>query len=153
MNKLVVLFVFLFTLSSITGQEKALQLTHKRGNRVKILKENSRILIRTLDGEKYKGRFQITDEGEIIIQGHQIDLNSIRLIKRKPLAVKIVKGALLIPGTLLIGISIFAMNPLVVSVGISTGILANIIVLAIPEFFLTIRFNTKWSYEIINLLN
>ena len=153
MKILSILIVVLFSSLSLIGQEKMLQLTHKNGKKVRVLKENKKILARTFDGEKYKGRFQIDDYEHIIIDGKRIALNSIELIKRKPLAIRVVKGVFLIVGTYFIGVGILANDTLSSAVGISTGILTNLFGLAVPEFFSTSRYSPKWSFEIIEVLN
>lgn len=88
MNKILkhvlTLFLIIVTTTSF-AQENTLQLEYQERDVTRTIKENKRIRIKTIGGDKYKGRFTIIDSQTIAIQGISIPLGDIEKIKRDPL--------------------------------------------------------------------
>ena len=74
MKKLIFLFLSLFFLNSLVAQEKAIKIFNEKTGKEIIIKENKRIRIKTLDGEKVSGRYKILDDETIILK-NQIESN------------------------------------------------------------------------------
>lgn len=52
--------------------------------------ENKRIRIKTMDGEKFTGRFKILDNEHFIIKNNIIELSKIEILKKHPLIMSII---------------------------------------------------------------
>lgn len=78
------LFLIIVTTASF-AQENILQLEHQERGVTRTIKEHKRIRIKTIGGDKYKGRFTIIDSQTIAIQGVSIPISDIEKIKRDPL--------------------------------------------------------------------
>lgn len=145
-----ILLAFLSAPSIFVAQELGIQLSHKNGNRKRLIKEGSRIKIITSEGKKHKGRFNILNDSTIAIKGIAINLNTIELVRRKPLAVKIVKSVFIGIGSVAIVTPIFiGANGIAVIALIGAGLYTNLVGFTIPEFFVQTRRNTRWSYTIV----
>lgn len=84
MNILPIIFSLLFA-ANILAQSGALAITNLETQKVRVIKENKRIRINTTNGEKLQGRFSILDENTIALDGRNITLNEIVVIRRHPL--------------------------------------------------------------------
>lgn len=150
LSVLVVIFFFGFSYDVI-AQEKGLELSHKKGKRVKFLKENRRVKVFTEDGNKYKGRFTIIDNETIEIKGNRINIGDIEVIRKKDLGVSILKGTALGFGSFLIVVGLASTGGgLGATLVATSGVFVNIITLAIPEIAIGELDNDRWSYSIIN---
>ena len=153
MRKILPLFLlsFLFCLPAV-AQQQVLEMTKTGTEKIRTFKENRRVKIKTSEGEKYIGRFQIIDDHTIEIEGNIIPLNSITNIKRRSIVAGIAGTALIIYGSLYalvgglehlwpnntqIGNGLFVIG----AVFISSGIFFN-------EFARNQR-SDKWTYKII----
>jgi hypothetical protein len=91
------IFSLLFvTLSA--AQENALKISNPASEKEVIIKENKRIRIQTVDGEKVSGRFRIGENNAIQIKGQTIALTNIESIKRNPLFLSVFGTGFLIYG-------------------------------------------------------
>lgn len=154
MKKLTFLLVSLFFINLSFSQEKALKISGSETNKEIIIKENKRIKIRTVNGEKIVGRFTIKDENTIYINGNTIDLNDITAIKRNQLLLSFfVSGLLVYAGALTAGlgaiIGIFA-NPTAFFLIIpgSAMIWAG---KSFPNVNRNFKQSKNWKYEVISL--
>lgn len=154
MTLLVRLFIIgsLFLNTTIVfSQETVIQIVHKNGHRVRTVKEGSIIKVRTLDENKIKGRFEIVNPGTIKIDGELISLSNIKSIRRKPLAVKIVKGFFITIGASAIAIPlIIGSGGIAITAGVGVAVYANLIGFTVPEFFVQTRAKPKWSFSIMD---
>jgi len=96
--KTALVLIVLFLSTPLFAQEKYLSITNLDNGKESQIKENSRIKLKTLDGKKLKGKFQISDDNQIIVSAHLIPLNQIDKIKRNPLVMTIVVDGILIIG-------------------------------------------------------
>lgn len=86
--------VSLFCLSLFChAQHGAIKITDNESQKEIIIKENKRIRLKTVEGEKISGRFTIIDANTILVKGMEIHLSEIRKIKKNPLVVSILTNA------------------------------------------------------------
>ncbi|MFO8148081.1 MAG: hypothetical protein ACQEWG_08450 [Bacteroidota bacterium] len=149
--KILTLFLFLVFSQQIAAQQ-VLEISETGSDKSILFEQNKRVKIKTITGEKYIGRFQISDANTIEIKGNNIPLNSIENIKSRSVVAGIVGTVLIISGAYFLVIS--PIVALAISSGagiafvfggvamISSGIFFN-------EFAKNHR-NTKWSYKIID---
>ncbi|WP_156879197.1 hypothetical protein [Salinimicrobium xinjiangense] len=151
MREILFLFSFLIYLP-LLAQEQVLEMTKSDSEKVRTFKQNKRVKIKTLEGEKYIGRFQIIDEKTIEIEGDIIKLNTISNIKSRSIMAGIAGTGLILYGSLIALVGglehAWADNPQVGNglfvagaVIISSGIFFN-------EFARNQR-SDKWNYKII----
>ena len=96
MKNLTILFISLFFVNLIFAQERVLKIVNQVSKKEIIIKENKRIRIKTIDGQKISGRFKIIGKETIFIKKKKIELADIEKIKRNPLLVSIVTNGLFI---------------------------------------------------------
>lgn len=153
MKKRITLIFALFITSTIFCQNAGIKITNQASKKEILIKENKRIKIKTMDGEKISGRFKI-ENNSILIKGKQINITDIAHIKRDPLFVSIVSSGLLIYGG---------------SIGLGTAAIVGIFLqrsaflLALPaagmiytgikspNFNRKFKNNGKWTLDIISL--
>lgn len=132
------------------GQEYALEIHDARTGKDKVIKPNKRILIVTKDGERHKGRYAISDESHISVDGVSIALENVQRIRRDALGKNIAKWSIISLGLFYIGAAI------VVSNGVGTAILtvfggSLVGVGALLTNFLHSHKSKYNSYSIVNL--
>lgn len=98
MNKLFLLIFSSLFFNVAIAQTNAIKITNINTNKVKIIKENKRIKLKTFDGRKIIGRFGIENNNTIIIDNARIDLSDIESLKRNPLLTSIITSGLFIYG-------------------------------------------------------
>ena len=109
MKKLIFLFLSLFFLNCLVAQEKAIKIFNEKTGKEIIIKENKRIRIKTLDGEKISGRYKILDDETIILKNQRIKLSQIEKIKKNPLGISILtNGVFYSGGAFIAGVTFFA---------------------------------------------
>ena len=144
------LFCLSLTLTTIVAQEIGIEMTYKGGKRVRTIHEGSTIKVRTLSGNKFKGKIDIIDSKTIGINGEEILLSDIKSIRRKPLAVKIVKGFFIAVGVVAIGVPIIiGSSGLTILLSATLAAYSNLIGFTVPEFFVQTRSGPKWTFNII----
>ena len=89
MKKMTFLFFSLFFVNLAFTQEQAIKITDSTSNKEVIIKENKRIKIKTVDGQKISGRFRIENSNTIFIKDQRIELTDIEELKRNPLSIYI----------------------------------------------------------------
>jgi hypothetical protein len=84
MKKLLIL-LFLITTNQLSAQEGELIIVNTNSQKERVIKENKRIRITTISGEKFQGRYRIINKNVITLDGEVISLSDIARIKRHPL--------------------------------------------------------------------
>lgn len=150
MKAVTFILLILFSLPMVS-QERVLEMYHSGKEKQRIFKENRRVKVKTLDGEKYIGRFRIIDNQTIEIEGNRIPLSHIGNIKSRSIVAGIagtlvtIYGATVFLGGILM-LAIFPRDSLsfgIFSAGaiiMTSGILFN-------EFARNQR-SSKWSFKI-----
>ena len=109
MKKLIFLFLSLFFLNCLVAQEKAIKIFNEKTGKEIIIKENKRIRIKTLNGEKISGIYKILDDETIILKNQRIKLSQIEKIKKNPLGISIlINGVFYYFGVVLTGAAFLA---------------------------------------------
>lgn len=128
-----------------------MEISKKGSEETRIFNENKRVKVRTLEGEKFIGRFEIIDQNSIKIKDNIIFLDSISNIKSRSVVAGIGRVLLIITGSYML-----LTSPLVaLAAGSNTGLYLSGIGTA---FILTGIFhnvlvrnqkNNNWTYKII----
>ena len=104
MRKVAILLFTLFFTNQFLAQEQAIKISSPTSEKEVIIKENKRIKIRTTEGDKISGRFQMVENKAIKIKDQKIALADIESIKRNPLFLSIFgTGFLIYGGALAVG--------------------------------------------------
>lgn len=127
--------------------------------KVRIFKENKRVKVKTIHGEKLIGRFKIIDEQTIEIEGYVIPLNTISNLKSRSVVAGIIGTVLIIAGAYLAVISPFVAVAVALSgSGSSVGSILLIGGFAMTysgiffnEFARNYRLKNNWTYNIIEI--
>lgn len=107
LSKYSLVFLIILTSTTAMAQEKILQLEHKERGIIKTIKENKRVRVKTIDGNKYKGRLSIIDENTIMLKGENIAIQDIEKIKRDPLLLSLLaNGGFIYLGATVIGVGV-----------------------------------------------
>lgn len=95
MQKLIIVLVAILFSSLIFSQNAVINISNQKTGVTLILQEKSRIRIKTVDGKKITGRFQILNDSTLLLSGKEISLANIKKIKRNPLAMTIATDVIL----------------------------------------------------------
>ena len=154
MKNFVLIVISLFCFNQFVAQNQAIKITNTTTNKVKVIKENKRIKLKTFDGETIKGRFTITDNNTITINGLQFNLADIEALKRNPLFTTLfTSGFFIYLGSVTIGLSIL-IGVLVDSSAFWLTIPAAGMVYAgikSPNFNKNHKVDKGWKFEIITV--
>lgn len=153
MKKAAFLLITIFFINTALSQESAIKITNIDSQKEIILKEDRRITIKTISGQKISGRFKIKDLRTILIKDNQIKLTEIIYLKRNPLVVSILTtGVLVYGGVITVGISIIAGAFADSSAFLLTIPAAGMIYTGIksPNFYRKYKNDGKWKFEIIH---
>lgn len=96
--KIFLIIIGLFFCNLLIAQNQAIRITNIRTNKEKIFRENTRIKLKTCDGQKIKGRFRVENESTIVIDNTRIDLSDLDAVKRNPLLTSILTSGFFICG-------------------------------------------------------
>jgi hypothetical protein len=148
-KKVLLLFVFLVSGLFLTAQESGISLKKENSRKSVFLKENKRIKIRTVGGEKIIGNYTIVDDETITIKGQKVGLDSIVSISKHSRFSSVASPVFVGVG------SIYAAAG---TVGLIAGgygvLLAPLIPLSLPLILVPILANKHkrkaWKYEIVN---
>lgn len=154
MTKLYFIIMSLFVFNISIAQTKAIKITKLDSNKERIIKENKRIKLRTLDKKLVKGRFKVLDNQTIMIEDINIKLSDIKELKRNPLIISILTtGILIYAGAATAGVSVIA--------GIFADSAAFWFILPAagliyagirsPNFNKNYKINKGWIYEVISI--
>lgn len=97
--KAIILIVSLFVFSGAYSQEKILRLSNPETGKETVFKQNESVKIKTVDGNKIKGKLTIAADNRILINNNPVPVSHIEKIKRHPVALSVVVSA----GLFLIG--------------------------------------------------
>lgn len=153
LNRKYILFtlIFLFCVS-IQAQDKFLEMSKGGTDKVRTFKENKRVKVKTIEGEKYIGRFQIVDNSSIEIKGNNISLDSISNIKSRSVVAGVAGTILIIYGSLWMAaggfLHIYPGDPPVGNGLLIAGAVLTSAGIFFNEFARNQR-NENWSYKII----
>jgi hypothetical protein len=85
MKKAIILLISIFIANVLCAQEqKAIRITKQNSQKEVLIKENKRIIIKTVDDVKFSGRYTVAQDA-IIIKDVLIPLADIKYLKRNPL--------------------------------------------------------------------
>ena len=105
MKNLLLLALCLSVSFIAVAQKRALEISNSETNKQVIIKENKRIKILTIDGQKLSGRFAIENEDTLQIRNQSIPFSDIASIKRDPLLLSIfTSGFLIYAGAITVGV-------------------------------------------------
>lgn len=96
MRNFAFLLLGLFLLNQLPAQENAIKISIPTSEKEVVIKEDKRIKIKTVDGQKLSGRFKITDPHSVFVDNQQIPFSDIIEIKRNPLLLSIFSSSFLI---------------------------------------------------------
>jgi len=154
--KKITFLVFSIVLSTllVAAQENSLKITSESSDKKVVMKEKKRVRIKTKEGRKISGRFEIIAKDSIKINKATISLDEIVEIKRNPLLTSIlISGILIYAGSLTAGVAVVAgvfaetsAYYLLIPAGglIYTGLRS-------PNFYKKYKLNGEWSIEIIEI--
>lgn len=152
--KHVILLIFsLFITNVVVAQEQAIKITNDITKKEIIIKENKRVRIKTVAGEKISGRFSI-ENNAITIKGRHLELTDIGALKRNPLLTSIFTsgflvygGAVLVGGAVIVGL--FAETTALLWAIPGAGMIYA--GLKSPNFNKNYKKDGDWSYEFITI--
>ena len=136
------------------AQKRALEISNSETNKQVIIKENKRIKILTIDGQKLSGRFAIENEDTLQIRNQSIPFSDIASIKRDPLLLSIfTSGFLIYAGAITVGvgtiIGIFAESSgFLLAIPGAAMIYAGI---KSPNVLKNYKSDSNWSFKVIEL--
>ena len=147
-----VLFILVFLISCpLLAQDQFLEMSKTGTDKVRTFKENKRVKVKTIKGEKYIGRFHIVDNTAIEIEGNMIPLSSISNIKSRSVIAGIAGTFLIVYGALLVLSSPIAGGLVGADLGYSffgSGAVFTLSGIFFNEFARNQR-SDKWTYKII----
>ena len=136
------------------AQKRALEISNSETNKQVIIKENKRIKILTIDGQKLSGRFAIENEDTLQIRNQSIPFSDIASIKRDPLLLSIfTSGFLIYAGAITVGvgtiIGIFAESSgFLLAIPGAAMIYAGI---KSPNVLKNYKSDSNWSFKVIEV--
>ena len=89
MKKILFVLVALLFTSLIFSQNSTVKITNQKTGTTRVFQEKSRIRIKTIDGKKITGRFQILNDSTMLLKGKEVSLSDIAKIKRNPLVMTV----------------------------------------------------------------
>ena len=154
MKILISFFITLFLITTSYAQEKGITISHKNTSKEKLIKENTRIRLKTIQGKKITGKFKIIDANTIKIRKNEITITDIKKIKQHPLAYSLPVGILLFSGGTAISIGG------AIGTGFSGGdpagflfgglLVTTLGVIRVPNLLKGYKKSKGWEYKIIH---
>ncbi len=99
------LILFIFIPFIFFAQEKQLQITKIEDGKTFIIKENKRVKIKTMNGEKLFGKIKFIDNNTILIDEKSIKLDDIKFIRKRNLSTTIIATSFIIVGAFTLGLA------------------------------------------------
>lgn len=107
MKNILLFIAVLIGMRTTSAQVKALKVNHPDSEKVIVIKENKRTIVKTKMGEKVKGRLMFVDDETISLKGQEILLADVVKIQHNPLILSIViDGLIFYVGGALAGIGL-----------------------------------------------
>ncbi|WP_296620805.1 hypothetical protein [Marivirga sp.] len=154
MKKVIILLISIFFANVLFAQEqKALRITKQDSQKEVLIKENNRIIIKTVDDKKLSGRYSVVHNA-IIIDNKKIPLADIKYLKRNPLLTSILTtGLFLYTGFVAGGMGVILgvlVDPNAFYLIIPAGglIFAG---LQKPNFHRRYKVEKNWMFEIVSI--
>lgn len=145
-----ILFILLLFSFQLFSQTNSIQLTNNETGKTIFITENSRVKVKTNDGEKHFGKFKIIDSSSIELKGKKIFLKDISVLKNRS-----VGKAFASAGLIFIGASTFAIGSILVLVDIPSALIimtsggfTTTVGALLPDFN-NGHHSDKWNYKII----
>lgn len=148
------IILFLFIPFIFFAQEKHLQITNINNGETFVIKENKRLKIKTMNGEKLFGKLKFVDDNTILIDEKSLKIDEIKFIRKRSLSTTIIATSFIIVGAftlglapiLVIGDTQAALTAFLSSVGISS------FAILLPN--LSEKYsNSTYDFQIIELTN
>lgn len=150
-------FMLLLFANQVTAQVNGIRIFNENKKKEIIIEENKRIRVKTSDGQRISGRFQLIDNESFLLKGNIIKLTEIEKIKKNPIVVStLVNGLLLYVGSAMVFVSTVLARILGVpsyhyylipgSAMIYAGIKS-------PNFLAGYKKSKGWQYQIISKKN
>ena len=149
MEKTLFLILVVFS-TTVSSQQKTIEITNIQTGKVKFIEENQRIKIRTLDRKKHIGILKFQDGQTIIIKDQYIKCDSLQSIKNQPKGLATVKTVVLAAGLATVTSSLVAASKgqdaafMLFTVGAGTTIGAGLL-----EGINANYTERKWKFKII----
>jgi hypothetical protein len=148
-KNVLLLCVFLFSGLFLTAQESGISLKKENSRKSLFLKENKRIKIRTVAGEKIIGNYTIVNNETIMIKKQTVALDSIVSISKHSRFSSIASPVFAVIGSVFVTVGTAGL------IAGSYGVLAApLIPLGLPLVLVPIlaskHKSTAWKYEIVN---
>ncbi|WP_373493194.1 hypothetical protein [Aquiflexum sp.] len=133
-----------------------LGLFHKSNGNIQYINNGKRVIIRTFDGKRFKGRITILDDDRVFVKGREVEINEIAKIMRNPIGPKVVGVGLITLGwtvtmlevmvsAVVVSVTPFSDNTISPS---GTGLI--IAATGIPFFFIKRSFNDRnWIFQVV----
>jgi len=152
------LFFCLILFNVSVAQNKAIRISNEELKREVFIKNNKRLRVKTIYGNKLSGRLEIVDDDKVSVGGIVIRLEDLQMIKRNPLITSLSTSVLLFcPGVLFLvgGVILIASGDedvekagfVFAAVGVGFGYLAAVS----PNFFKGYKKHRNWKFEIIEI--
>lgn len=112
------------------AQDKHLSISQPGSDKETIFKENKRVKVKTIQGEKISGKLHFVDETQIMIKNSIIPITNISEIRRHPLLLNILVSSAIIAGggfVVFVGFAVVVVGGSV-AIGIAIGVLGAAII-------------------------
>ncbi len=102
-NLIIIVLIVLCSNFSLFAQEQVLFVQHIQKGKEKIIKEHKRIKVKTISGDKFKGKLKVINESHILIKNDTVAVADIIEIRRDPILTNLLfKGMLIYLGSSLV---------------------------------------------------
>ena len=155
--KLAFLF-FILSIGIANGQQiekYQLGLFHKSNGNTQYIKNGKRVIVRTTDGQQFRGQMAILDGGRIFVNGQEVVISEIAKITRNPVGPKVVGAGIILLGLTVVQLELMVSaaltyNPLIDGT-VSPGGTGFIIAAAGLPFFIFKRpFSERnWIFQVV----
>ncbi|MGC6479424.1 MAG: hypothetical protein ACON42_03495 [Flavobacteriaceae bacterium] len=149
-----IVFLLLLFANQATAQIKGIRIFNEDTKQEIIIEENKRIRVKTIDGQRISGRFQLIDNESFLLKGNIIKLTEIEKIKKNPIMVSLlVDGLLVYVGSAMVFIPIL-LYPFNGDSGALYYIIPGTALLYAgkksPNFLVGYTKSKGWNYQIIS---
>ena len=149
-----VVFLLLLFANQATAQITGIRIFNEDNKKEIIIEENKRIRVKTSNGQRISGRFQLIDNESFLIKGNIIKLTEIEKIKKNPIMVSVlVDGLLLYVGSAMVFLPVILYPFTGDSNGFYYMIPGTALIFAgkkSPNFLVGYKKSKGWNYQIIS---
>lgn len=148
-----VVFLLLLFANQATAQVNGIRIFNEDNNKEIIIEENKRIRVKTSDGQRISGRFQLIDNESFLLKGNILKLTEIEKIKKNPIVVSTLVNGL----SLYVGSAMFFLPLIVYPFTGDSGAFYYMIPgtaliyagIKSPNFLTGYKKSKGWKYQII----